>query len=107
MNWFSVSLVFKVTNLSRPEMLVHEESCVVIQANNHIDATNKALQYGKDKEELFLNVHGETIDWSFEGIKHIQELETENEIAEVCSCTKEGPYNPMIKIKKLAAISLR
>lgn len=105
MNWYTICQIFEIRNLSHSVSTSFEENWILLPAADLIEATNKALEHGKNQEELFINVHEETIHWIFNGLKHIREIELENTATEICTFSHETQPQLLIKSTALRTIS--
>jgi|GEM_PF-3364346 len=104
---FSVCLVHEILNKIHTDKNTFEESWLLVKANDMIDATHKALNFGMRKEDTFANTYGEIIEWKFTGIRHIGDVEIDDECSVICSFTSPKSELPIIKIRAAAASTFR
>ena len=85
MSWYSVSLLFKATHLTRPQIdPLWEERILLIQANTEDEAKREAMRIGKEDEPEYSVVDGQPgeaegkVKWTFEQIESVCEIETDS-----------------------------
>ena len=74
--WYSASLLFKSERdgICAVEML-WEEQIVLIEAEDEVEAKQKATQYGAAKEHEYRNQKGESVRWVFKQIERVCEVD--------------------------------
>lgn len=81
--WYAVSLLFKSTHTSRPELdFLWEESIVLVNADSEEEASKEAIKIGKEAEQEFTVlddvVKKDTVKWTFEQIERVYLIQDEN-----------------------------
>lgn len=91
MHWYSTCLVFHIRHSEGEKHSFFEELWLLLQAPNEQEAAHLAHVKGHSKSETLVNVHGERLDWKFQGIRQLQQLELQENCFEIMSLSTSTP----------------
>lgn len=73
--WYGVSIFMRGASAARPEeQQLWEESVVLFDADSEQDASDLAVQYGREAEHSYESATGELICWTFESVGSVHQL---------------------------------
>ena len=74
--WFTASLLFKSGRPAATDREpLWEEQIILLEAGDELAAEQKATQHGKAQEHEYRNQAGEFVQWSFERVERLCQVE--------------------------------
>ncbi len=75
-NWYVATILIKaIVNDDTSGPWLYDEQIRVIRAPNEEEAYRKALLFGKEEEQSYLNEYGQIVIWEFSGLINLERLD--------------------------------
>ena len=78
MKWYSIRLVFNININNGEDKSQFDEQLRLVEAASTTDAFFKAVNIGRQEEEIFINNQGKAVSWQFIDVADVHPLEMKN-----------------------------
>lgn len=85
MNWYLAKLVYRIVCGDGDHLAQFDEQLRLVQAEDELQAFNKAQLIGTREQDCFQNRHMQLVQWKFLNVTELYELENLSDGAEVYS----------------------
>lgn len=88
---YSACLVFEAINHHNAGHSFYENVWMLVKSEDEDTARNILLQSGYEREESFMNVHSELLEWRFLGLRQMKIHESSETAVELVSISERHP----------------
>lgn len=92
MNWYIAKNVFQIIIGNGCHQPQFEEQMTLICATSLDNAFEKAIAFGKEKEESFIDINGELVTWNYINPSNIHQVNSLADGTVLCTRTEEPDF---------------